>query len=209
MKGVNIDRGVYVNYKPLRKFDILLQEWINNILIYCRFWRKKDAPYWYNERATLSTFAGAVWKAGGFALEEYRSTKRRGEKRTKGRIEIYFRWLGKDYAGEAKQLWFRLTKRKGKYLFGRRIQERMESAIRGAKAIPRSEGTRLGLVFIVPSINRSIFRPNYIHDIVDELHEQKYDLCAWCFPKCARKLRDKKNIYPGTALVIDRWKKRQ
>jgi len=38
-------------------------------------WPKDDAPWWYNERALLSLFAGAIWKCEGWALEEFTTGK--------------------------------------------------------------------------------------------------------------------------------------
>ena len=50
----------------------------------------EDAAYWYNERATTSTLAGAVWKCKGFALEEYRCSRLYGKKASFGRADLWF-----------------------------------------------------------------------------------------------------------------------
>jgi hypothetical protein len=71
---------------------------------------KGDAPWWYNERASLSLFAGAVWKCRGWVFEEFsikrRTATTRGKyKRHSGRCDIMF-GLGKiQFVGEAKQCW--------------------------------------------------------------------------------------------------------
>ena len=45
-----------------------------------------DAPWWYNERASVSTFAAAVVSIKGLVLEEYaEKKKRRGRKGKKKR----------------------------------------------------------------------------------------------------------------------------
>lgn len=52
----------------------LLKSWIAAVERYCN--QADDNPWWYNERATLSTLAGAAWTMGWSALEEYVSVKR-------------------------------------------------------------------------------------------------------------------------------------
>jgi hypothetical protein len=68
-----------VNSGPLKKLEKLLLNWtwLNREMI--KFWKGKDCPWWYNERTSISTLAGAVWASGGIVLEEYTSKKRRGQ----------------------------------------------------------------------------------------------------------------------------------
>src|SRR5262245_34034370 len=55
----------------LRSFEDLLWEWTSVIERVVRVWYQDDVPWWYNERASLSLFAGAIWKVGGIAFEEF------------------------------------------------------------------------------------------------------------------------------------------
>ena len=65
-----------------------------------------DCLYWYNERATVGSLAGAIWRTGGFAVEEYREPKKRKGKHYMGRTDLWFS-LGENnrkcYVVEAKQ----------------------------------------------------------------------------------------------------------
>jgi hypothetical protein len=87
-----------------------LKQWIVVIKDFCDYCEGEDAPYWYNERPSLGTLAGAIWKAGGFVLEEYRGTKRYRKKKWEGRVDLYFSWKNKGYVIEAKQIWLYMKK---------------------------------------------------------------------------------------------------
>ena len=41
----------------------------------------EDVPWDYNERALVSIFSGAIWRSGGYAMEEYMDEKRASKKR--------------------------------------------------------------------------------------------------------------------------------
>jgi hypothetical protein len=62
----------------------MAKEWLN----------VKDVPWWYNERASLSLFAGAVWGCHGWVFEEFgiwrKIASKRGVKYTSGRRDIEF-----------------------------------------------------------------------------------------------------------------------
>jgi hypothetical protein len=71
-------------------------------------WGISDAPWWYNERASTSFLAGAIWKYGGWLLEEFSTDKLVGQRKNKtvvGRCDIAFGIDGQDFWGEAKQCW--------------------------------------------------------------------------------------------------------
>ena len=91
------------NLSPLRG---VLREWQN--LNEDPIWRKiPDLPWWFNERAVLSQFAGAVWRhPHGWVFEEYSTWRYRSQKkRQTGRGDIWFRINNHDFVGEAKQCW--------------------------------------------------------------------------------------------------------
>ncbi|WBX91992.1 hypothetical protein [Pseudoxanthomonas mexicana] len=63
--------------REFRGLHPLLTAWVELIQDYCRCDDYDDNPWWYNERASLSTLAGAAWrKPGWYALEEFSTTKR-------------------------------------------------------------------------------------------------------------------------------------
>ncbi|WP_295455929.1 hypothetical protein [uncultured Thiodictyon sp.] len=69
----------------------------------------RDSLYWYNERANISAFAGATWRSGGFALEEYNAIKGKEETKGKGRVDLYIQYAGHRAVFEAKQHWLHLS----------------------------------------------------------------------------------------------------
>lgn len=76
---------------PLRCLRPVLEKWISVNRELAVHWASAgDAPWWYNERALISVFAGAVWRTGGHAFEEY-STEKRGDRRESwGRVDLEF-----------------------------------------------------------------------------------------------------------------------
>jgi len=47
--------------KRVRCFEAIFKEWIGCISQIAHDWKSRgDVPWWYNERASLSVFAGAV-----------------------------------------------------------------------------------------------------------------------------------------------------
>ena len=64
----------------LRGLSPLLVAWLETLEQFCAASGYTNNPWWYNERASISTLAGAAWKLhdkGWVALEEY-STRKRG-----------------------------------------------------------------------------------------------------------------------------------
>jgi hypothetical protein len=62
-----------------------------------------DVAYWYNERATLSTLAGALWLSGCMVLEEYRTVRGGDGSRAHGRADLWCKIGEAEYTVEAKQ----------------------------------------------------------------------------------------------------------
>ena len=105
----------------LRGLRPLLASWAEVVLDYCRADGYTDNPWWYNERASLSTLAGAAWRLPGWsALEEFSTTKRgqlsgndRAGKATKrGRCDLYVSHRSTSFAFEAKQAWRSIGKQR-------------------------------------------------------------------------------------------------
>ncbi len=106
-----------VNSGPLKALRPILLEWLA-LMEDSSWWEWEkipDAPWWYNERALLSQFAGAIWRCKGRALEEFVATKRELKLRRKARRkdaqgargDLEFRWPQDKffYVSEAKLRW--------------------------------------------------------------------------------------------------------
>ncbi len=126
----------------LRSFAPIFKKWIKANEEIARAWRSvQDAPWWYNERASLSVFAGAIWRAGGFAFEEYSDEKREIRKRSRtlgseypGRVDLYFNWAGCDFVAEAKFIWSGFSRNDTGAM--RRLQDRLNKAFPSFRTTP-------------------------------------------------------------------------
>lgn len=187
----------------------------------------KDALYWYNERATLSTFAGAVWLSGGNVLEEFSATKikskiKKSKRTTSGRADLWFIYKKKEYIVEAKQLFPSMYRSVPPIPI--KLKKKLEEACNDVNDFvpPASDKkyVRIGIVFLTPyfpeSKERSGLMEKKIFDLRKELNQKYgYRLLAWLFLPSARKLQDTSNepnlIYPGVAFVakVARIKKRE
>ena len=140
---------------PMKSLGRILEEWTS--LMKDSEWGKDDTPWWYNERALLSLFAGAVWKCGGWAFEEFATSKRTIAKRVKhnrsaGRGDLMFQ-IGKDtFIAEAKQCWPILGYKN--LSATRNLVEALHEARVQSSRLP-SDGKKLGIVFAVPRLHES------------------------------------------------------
>jgi hypothetical protein len=137
-------RGTRVDpMKP--KLKSLLDRWVT--LVGDPYWTNRDAPWWYNEAASVSTVAAAAWLNGGRALLDYRATKSHENVQWKGRADIWIDLGEEEYIGEAKMYWPSLSRSKGHG----RTTKMLEWARADAKHNLKSKTiTRVGLLIISP-----------------------------------------------------------
>jgi len=193
----------------LQPFADLLWEWTGVIERAVRVWYQDDVPWWYNERAALSLFAGAIWKAGGIALEEFSSEREHFPSKDlpevvlqTGRIDLYFSYRGADFVAEAKQCWPRV----GRHAQAAQaeVENALQQAIAAVQTAPEVYGQRLAIVFASPSFPKT------------QLQEARACLAKWqqvvaavaCegkawywLPECPW-AEDNGAMYPGGAVFI-------
>ncbi len=166
-----------INDKRVEWLSPILKKWISINKEYIEQHESKDCLHWYNERANISAFAGAVWKSGGFALEEYSTKKGAEENRANGRVDLYFSNDTDEAIAEAKMEWLYFGK-KTRLALKEKIDRVTEKAktdiINSLHANPYDLG--LGISFI-----STYWRENY--DAVEEMQKlrefmQTYD-CAF------------------------------
>ncbi len=201
----------------LKSLEPIIKKWKIIIKTYSNENKNKDALYWYNERATLSTFAGAIWLSDGTVLEEFSATKikwkSKKSKRTKsGRTDLRFAYKKKEYIVEAKQICPSL------YHSDTEIPVQLKKALKEAcndvndfiSPTPGKKYARIGIVFLTPYFPESKDKSGQMRKKIFDLHnelKQKYGyrLLAWLFPPSARKLQDTSNNsnlkYPGVRFV--------
>ena len=199
-----IERGVRIyNLFPLNK---IVNEWQNLMEVLTKEWKRDDIPWWYNERAWVGVVAGAAWRTGAQAFEEYSDTKivyckKRKPRKKSGRVDL---WLGvgtKEYLIEAKHVEVnadgtkRLTKIKASLAAAR-------SAVSCVCAY--SNQKRLSMVCITPYLlaEKKGQVDALLRKLIQETSSERATV-AWVFPKNIRTYPwEDGYIYPGGILIL-------
>ena len=145
----NQKMDLQINDTKVEWVSPILKHWISINKEYVKQYDFKDCLHWYNERANISAFAGAVWKSGGFALEEYSTKKGTEENRANGRVDLYFSNDNDQAIVEAKMEWLYFGKRTRldfKEKIDRVVEKAKSDIINSLHANPYDLG--LGLSFI-------------------------------------------------------------
>jgi hypothetical protein len=195
---------LYINSGKLRSLYPVLNSWIENIDLYLQYFGNSDCPWWYNERATLSSLAAAIWKNGGVALEEYSIDKGAKSKEWIGRCDLFIGLQSNTFACEAKQAWCPIGRRAKN---GVKIaKQSLEAACKDARKLPKEEGTRLGICFAVPYLpsQDSSFIDVQLTHWLEEISKIDYDAIAWRYPiQALNNMKSSINYYhPGVTLLI-------
>jgi len=192
---------------PLPMLRHSLKKWVEAQEQCAKEWEWKDAPWWYNERASISTLAGAVWSAGGIAFEEFSTHKtlrqlRKNAARTHGhgRCDLYIYSGGYHFMIEAKFCW--VTPRgKAKSI----LNESMKAATKDAK-LNTDDGLKVAAVFAALRIPKSKKDESEesIQNFIKLLEGFGRCAIAWVFPNRARflSLRTSRSYYPGAAVIL-------
>jgi hypothetical protein len=115
--------------------------------------------YWFNEQASLSALAGAIWQNGGLVVQEYSAMKKKNfladeDNSGMGRIDFYFTLNNEQYICEAKQEWLALPHRATCKNFTNEIESVMEKAANDIKAVSsldeHSDKKCFALSFLTP-----------------------------------------------------------
>lgn len=183
----------------------ILGEWIalNNRL--GRQWRRfGDLPWWHIERALVSLLAGAIWKSGGDAFEEYSEDKRGSRIRTSGRIDLWFSYRKEEFKAEAKQCWLRSHRPIEAF---RHAQRFIKKAKHDAGKLNPDGMRRLAIVFgaVMFPKSRRDERAVHIKSAVALAKNKKLraDAVAWVFPKLNHELVSSDNyVLPGIIIWI-------
>jgi hypothetical protein len=111
----------------------------------------EDAPWNYHERAHTGFFAAAAWKAGGVALEEWRTDKKNGTGPCRnGRGDLWIQRSGLALHIEAKHTWINIRKERARI---EKIIAKFRQARRDASDIPCDGSERkVGVLFAAPVI---------------------------------------------------------
>lgn len=197
----------------LVELEEMLWEWSHIQLRSIRIW-EDDAPWWYGERASISVLAGAIWRSGGIALEEYAVEKEQSEEGDRnvvrsGRNDLYFNLHQSDFILEAKSYWPNLMS--DDIYTG--LKNNLKLASDDVKQVKNEYGARrLAAVFIgakIPKTKMSKAGEKINESLLPALNKFDNSAMAWIFPENARHLvSDNGYHYPGAAIVIQEVKSR-
>ncbi len=199
----HIDAG---NFENLEK---ILESWVKLNEKYVRS-TDEDAPWWYNERASISILAAATWQAGGIALEEFSTRKKeRGKSERAGRTDVFLKIGETKFACEAKFVWLRMGKSDAKAHIIQ-IKQELKNARADARHLNPEDGKRFGVCFASVRIPEKC--ESKINEILKEFQKEirsaNFEALAWSFPLEARKLGFQKPswkhkyFYPGSFIIF-------
>ncbi len=202
--------GVKAKYKIKKQKDI---QWLEPVLIqwlkinrdYIEETDYEDCLYWYNERANVSTFAGAMWKCGGFALEEYSAHKSdENENSKKGRIDLYIQSHGNSAVCEAKIEWIYLCEpNRQQKDFAKTISNSIEKANNDLTNTLKMNSNNLGIAlnFIVGYSNQDIDITETLASLQNAIEDTECAFFAWLLVEEKQILSSKNQNFNFVALI--------
>ncbi len=180
----------------------VLRQWVATNIRFVREWNHNDdLPWWYNERASLSVLAGAVWQKGGLAFEEFMTDKRKKRRSTySGRCDLYLKIRQHEFIAEAKQCWSVAAQITDKTTAC--IEQRLRDACMDIRKCPAYGQRKLGVLFAGIAKSEKTGVDQYVEQWVAALKRVDYSCCAWVFPQRSRGASFNSVFYPGLALLI-------
>lgn len=182
-----------------------MEEWLLCVERYCRVARGTDAPFVYTERANIGVLAGAAWRCGRTALEEFQYPKKnKTKKKWNGRADLYLATDETEEMIEAKFGWASLASPR---LVQNRLTKVLNAAVNDATATKAGDKdvSCLAVAFLptwLPS-KRSDELDEKIVSTVAMLEDSDCHAVAWCFPKEFRTFKaDSGNNVPGIILAV-------
>ena len=189
-------------------FEPPLNKWISIIREYSV--SSEDHLYWYNKTATLSTFAGAIWKSNGNLLQEYKETEGQRKGKWRSNADLWFKVHNEHYIAEATQKWVLFAPDANDKYISKRAQSAYSDSIeswRGSRDV-----TPIAITFVTPYMSKElsadlVYLNEKINELIQNLEDNKkhIDAYAYVFPECQYDIADENdNIYPGVAIIIQR-----
>jgi hypothetical protein len=179
----------------------LMREW-QSVAALKEWARDRDCSWWYGERASVSQLAGAAWKMGGWAMQEYAWTRGPEDSHARVDLSVEHKGAGLRFVAEAKQIYPSLTSRRTTVVAA--IDKAFKQASAQLDEIPKDDWDRVALVFVSPYVDDVLDVEARIVEFISALHEIK-DTSVWTFPSWARKNAIKSDVtdmfYPGAALL--------
>jgi len=166
----------------------VLEEWVRLNRLLGKQWAAGgyDLPWWYNERALLSVFSGAIWNTGNLAFEEFSEQKLKGKHKKfgNGRVDLWFKTSGGEFRAEAKHAEIRITER-AKPLTKMRVLMKRAVADAGCNPPDHGNSRRLAIAFGVPCLPASLETKQQRKQqkgFLEEAMKVKHDAIAYFSP---------------------------
>ena len=206
MKEATTHRGYVIkNRKGLKHWEALIEEWLLCIERYCRVAAGEDAPFIYTERANIGVLAGAAWRCGRMALEEFQYQKGyRNKEKWNGRADLYLASEHSEEMIEAKFGWLSLSTTD-------RVQSRVNAVLNLATTDAKNtKGSHAGTSCIavaflpawLPTKHPNKLEPK-IQSAIECLPGANSHAVAWCFPKEYRRVESSLGNYtPGVIMAV-------
>lgn len=205
-----ITYGVHISDTVLLPYSQLLSNWITCIQDYIDIWDGNDLPYWYNERANVGVLAGAAWKSGMTALEEFQTEKVANDgENSKGRNDLYVANKSIGAYIEAKVIFPDISKHI-KYQID--IKNKLKLALNDVRRVKdmTQENEKIAALFVAPYSIKNRASDKEIKKFIDTLSTYSIEdinigAFAWCCANKAQKtLSHDKKYYPIVAVLFCR-----
>jgi hypothetical protein len=185
-----------VRSKTLHILKPLLREWIATNTNMAHYWQG-DVPWRYGERTSISVLAGAAWRIGGFAIEEYGEDKKTGP----GRVDLYLKVGRQQFIAEAKYCWSGATSVRPATT--QNLSNGLQKACDDIRIVPRNGQRKLGILFATPFIakSRKAHADKLLKAWIAAMTSVKCSCSAWVFPAESPDFAGQ-YICPGAAVLI-------
>ena len=191
----------------LRSIRPILESWLSVQEEY--FKKAKEYSWLYNERASISILAAAVWKSGNVALEEFSALKRSKDKNTKqGRCDIYFTAGQQGFVAEAKHVYISAGKSVHISL-KKKFDDSLLSAKESSLELQPDRERRLAISFVVPYFPKRDKNDleNLIDDFIEELSQTNAHAFAYYFVDNFNDCIFDDYYFPGNAILLKEIKR--
>lgn len=203
------------NKRKMGHWGALIEEWILSIERFSRI-TDGDVPYWHNEYANVGVLAGAAWRCGRIALQEFQHEKvdnslPKPKRNTKnGRCDL---WIcdenSKNEVIEAKFKGINMCS--AKYIdISEALLTKAENDAFATKQTREDNAKAVALCFLLSYAHKNkccgdSSIDKIIKDTILNIRKSiNTDLAAWCFPKKQRNQiggYDNKYIFPGVIML--------
>ena len=205
---MEIIRGFKVG-KKLSHWESICEEWLLVVERYSRRTDGGDEAFGMGERANIGLLAGAAWRCGRIALEEFQNKKLHNGEEKNGRSDL---WLcdeaDKEEYVEAKFKWVSLNSKDVVGICDETLKKACEDAVDTRCGDKDTVGVGVAFIAFYTKEKSKDEMIEKIHSAIDDIkNKSKYDVISWCFPEKSRAYKyDNNNITPGIMMLARKVK---